>query len=34
MTSKHNEVVMFRLNNDLGAGLPHMLSIDDPIKFG
>jgi len=34
MTSKHNEVVIFKLTDDIGAGLPHMCSIEDPIKYG
>lgn len=34
MTSKHNEVIIFRLSNDKGPSLPHVAEISDPIKFG
>jgi len=35
MTSKHGEVIMFRISNEVGAGLPHMLpGVENPIKYG
>lgn len=34
MTSKHGEVIMFKISNENGPGLCHTMGVEDPLKYG